>query len=125
MVRFELTKQTRQSLDEYIRVSGKKPGDFLFGGRPSRKPRKFERAVTREGKAHCSRKESPKREASALVSWPFRPAEMTWYSRLPTGKMYAKWWMSLSLWSPINFTPELFAKVTRRCVRTVICSAME
>jgi len=33
MVRFELTKQTRQSLDEYIRVSGKKPGDFLFAGR--------------------------------------------------------------------------------------------
>jgi integrase len=32
-VRFELTEQTRQSLDEYIRVSGKKPGDFLFAGR--------------------------------------------------------------------------------------------
>jgi hypothetical protein len=38
----------------------------------------------REGEAHCSRKESVKREASALVSWPLGPAEMTWYSRLPT-----------------------------------------
>jgi integrase len=34
-VRFELTDQTRQSIDEYIRVTGKKLGDFLFA---SRKP---------------------------------------------------------------------------------------
>ena len=34
-VRFELTDQTRQSIDEYIRVTGKKPSDFLFA---SRKP---------------------------------------------------------------------------------------
>jgi integrase len=33
LVRFELTEQTRQSLDEYIRVSGKKPSDVLFAGR--------------------------------------------------------------------------------------------
>ena len=32
-VRFELTDQSRQSIDEYIRVTGKKPGDFLFAGR--------------------------------------------------------------------------------------------
>jgi integrase len=32
-VRFELTEQTRQSLDEYIRVSGKQSGDYLFAGR--------------------------------------------------------------------------------------------
>jgi integrase len=32
-VRFELTEQTRQAVDEYIRVAGKKPGDFLFTGR--------------------------------------------------------------------------------------------
>ena len=30
-VRFELTEQTRQSIDEYI--TAKKPGDFLFPGR--------------------------------------------------------------------------------------------
>jgi integrase len=32
-VRFELTEQTRQSMDDYIRVAGKKPGEFLFNGR--------------------------------------------------------------------------------------------
>jgi len=32
-VRFELTEQTRQAVDHYIRVAGKKPGEFLFGGR--------------------------------------------------------------------------------------------
>jgi len=32
-VRFELTEQTRQSVDEYIRVTGKKARDFLFAGR--------------------------------------------------------------------------------------------
>src|ERR1022692_4271853 len=30
-VRFELTEQTRQAVDDYIRTSGKKPGEFLFG----------------------------------------------------------------------------------------------
>ena len=32
-VRFELTEQTRQALDEHLRKFGKKPGDFLFAGR--------------------------------------------------------------------------------------------
>ncbi len=32
-VRFELTEQTRQAVDDYLRVAGKKPGEFLFGGR--------------------------------------------------------------------------------------------
>ena len=32
-VRFELTEQTRQAVDEYIRAAGKKPGEFLFTGR--------------------------------------------------------------------------------------------
>jgi integrase len=30
-VRFELTEQTRQALDDYIVSTGKKRGDFLFG----------------------------------------------------------------------------------------------
>jgi integrase len=30
-VRFEITEQTRQAVDDYLRASGKKPGDFLFG----------------------------------------------------------------------------------------------
>jgi integrase len=29
-VRFELTEQTRQAIDDYIKLAGKKPGDFLF-----------------------------------------------------------------------------------------------
>jgi integrase len=32
-VRFELTEQTRQSIDDYIRLVGKKSGEFLFTGR--------------------------------------------------------------------------------------------
>src|SRR6266436_2119551 len=32
-VRFELTEQTRQAVDDYIRAAGKKPGEFLFTGR--------------------------------------------------------------------------------------------
>src|SRR3989440_8943246 len=32
-VRFELTEQTRQAVDDYIRVAGKKPGEALFVGR--------------------------------------------------------------------------------------------
>jgi integrase len=36
-VRFELTEQTRQAIDDYIRFAGKKPGDFLFTSR--RKPK--------------------------------------------------------------------------------------
>ena len=32
-VRFELTEQTRQAVDDYLRAAGKKPGEFLFSGR--------------------------------------------------------------------------------------------
>ena len=32
-VRFELTEQTRQAIDDYIRAAGRKPGEFLFAGR--------------------------------------------------------------------------------------------
>jgi integrase len=37
-VRFEVTEQTRQAVDDYIRASGIKPGQFLFGAprRPGR-----------------------------------------------------------------------------------------
>src|SRR5213078_2316394 len=31
-VRFELTEQTRQAVDDYIRATGKRPGEFLFTG---------------------------------------------------------------------------------------------
>ena len=32
-VRFEITEQTRQAIDEHLAVSRKRPGDFLFHGR--------------------------------------------------------------------------------------------
>jgi integrase len=32
-VRFELTEQTRQAVDDYLRASRKKPGELLFPGR--------------------------------------------------------------------------------------------
>ena len=32
-VRFELTEQTRQAIDDYLRAASKKPGEFLFTGR--------------------------------------------------------------------------------------------
>ena len=31
-VKFELTDQTRQAVDDYLKAAGKKPGDFLFTG---------------------------------------------------------------------------------------------
>jgi len=32
-VRFELTDQTRLAIDEYLRLTGRKPGQYLFAGR--------------------------------------------------------------------------------------------
>jgi integrase len=32
-VRFELTEQTRQAVDEYLRAAGKRRDDFMFSGR--------------------------------------------------------------------------------------------
>src|SRR5262249_44708797 len=32
-VRFELTEQTRQAVDDYIKAAGRKPGEFLFCSR--------------------------------------------------------------------------------------------
>jgi len=40
-VRFELTEQTREAIDDYITATGKKPGDLLFASR-----RKRERCMT-------------------------------------------------------------------------------
>jgi integrase len=32
-VRFEITDQTRQAIDEYLKLTGRQPGQFLFAGR--------------------------------------------------------------------------------------------
>jgi integrase len=31
-VRFELSEQTRQTVDDYLKATGKRPGEFLFTG---------------------------------------------------------------------------------------------
>ena len=40
-VRFELTEQTRQAIDEYMKAAGRKPGEFLFASR-----RNHDRCIT-------------------------------------------------------------------------------
>jgi integrase len=35
-VRFELTEQTREAIDTYVRTTGRKPGEFLFPSRRNR-----------------------------------------------------------------------------------------
>ena len=48
-VRFELTEHTRQAIDDYIKVSRKKPGEFLFTGPKSGQsmtPRQYGRLVS-------------------------------------------------------------------------------
>jgi hypothetical protein len=35
-VRFELTDQTRMAIDDYLRLTGRNPGQFLFAGRGGR-----------------------------------------------------------------------------------------
>jgi integrase len=49
-VRFELTEQTRQAVDEYLRATGRSSGSFVFGGRcPGRAitTRQYARLVSR------------------------------------------------------------------------------
>ena len=49
-VRFEMTEQTRQAVDEYLRFGGKKSDQFMFSGRPgtdySMTTRQFARLVS-------------------------------------------------------------------------------
>ena len=49
-VRFEVTEQTRQAVDDYIRASDRRPGEFLFGSRLGRgrcmTTRQYARLVT-------------------------------------------------------------------------------
>ena len=48
-VRFELTEHTRQAVDDYLKVSCKKPGEFLFTGPKSGRsmtPRQYGRLVS-------------------------------------------------------------------------------
>lgn len=46
-VRFEITEQTRQALDEYLRIAGRSAGEFLFAGRNGRSGRLSTRQYAR------------------------------------------------------------------------------
>ena len=54
-VRFELTEQTRQADDDYIKAAGKKPGEFLFGGRGDRNRCMTTRQYARPSRAGLQR----------------------------------------------------------------------
>jgi integrase len=48
-VRFELTEQTRQTIDEYLATANRKPGEYLFTGRrpgESMSTRQYARLLT-------------------------------------------------------------------------------
>ena len=40
-VRFEITEQTRQAIDDYLRVANRKQGEFLFAPRNGSRTRAF------------------------------------------------------------------------------------
>lgn len=49
-VRFELTEQTREAVDNHLKAAGRRSGEFLFGGRNAGKPmstRQYARLVTK------------------------------------------------------------------------------
>jgi integrase len=52
-VKFELTEQTRQAVDDYLKTARKKPGDFLFTGRSG--PRRIRAACLRVDRQHWAR----------------------------------------------------------------------
>src|SRR5436190_17401932 len=47
-VKFELTDQTRQAIDDYLKAARKKPGEFLFTGRRGQcmTPRQYARLLS-------------------------------------------------------------------------------
>jgi integrase len=56
-VRFELTEQTRESLDAYLRSSGRKPGQVLFPGRGGPDRSLTTRQYARQSPAACQHHE--------------------------------------------------------------------
>jgi integrase len=63
-VKFELTEQTRQAIDDYVKAGRKKPGEFLFTSRANRdrciSTRQYARLVSEwiasatSGLMHCN-----------------------------------------------------------------------
>ena len=92
-VGFELTEQTRQAVDDYIKAAGKKPGEFLFSGRGDRNrcmtTRQYARLVSSWvatigldpsfiGRIHCA---EPRRHSSTSAPAPCGPCNFCWGTR--------------------------------------------
>jgi integrase len=65
-VRFELTEQTRQAVDDYLRAATKKPGEFMFTGR-----RGSGRSITAAIRAACLRMDWKHRTRPTPFRHPF------------------------------------------------------
>ena len=53
-VRFELSEQTRQAIDDYQKAINKRPGEFLFTGRRGPQNSMTTRQYARQASGHCS-----------------------------------------------------------------------
>ena len=99
-VRFELTEQTRQAVDDYIKAAGKKPGEFLFSGRGEHDGCMTTRNMLGLSRAGLQRSAStrtfsapipfgvPKRHSSTVEPATFVPCSCCWAiprSRAPSG----------------------------------------
>src|SRR5690348_2652930 len=70
-VRFELSEQTRQAVDDYLKVTGKRPGELLFTGRrgPNHKMTTRQYAVTLRRRPQFSDGPCVWWRACATTSW--------------------------------------------------------
>jgi integrase len=62
-VRFELTEQTRQAVDDYLKATGKVPGEFLFTSRRrvgEAMTRSYAKAAQRLLERYCSQATPPR-----------------------------------------------------------------
>jgi integrase len=66
-VKFELTEQTRQAVDDYIKAARKKPGEFLFTGRYGTGALHVNEAI----RAACLRMDCQHRARSESLRHPF------------------------------------------------------
>ena len=78
-VRFEVTEQTRQAVDDYIGTTGRKPGDFLFAAPAPAGPGPVDPAICTPGR----RLDSWHRSRSLHVRHPFAAPDQG-HADLPT-----------------------------------------
>ena len=92
-VRFELSEQTRQAVDDYLKVTGKRPGEFLFTGRrgPDRNMTTRQLCPARVG-VDRKRRAGPKAVRDAFTatykSYPDLPADWQSQGRPASARAY-------------------------------------